>query len=38
MSDTPDFVDKFLRKLKQTKSNEEFFAKLDEEIKAKRNS
>lgn len=36
MSDTPDFAEKFLRKLKQTKSNEEFFALLDEEMKAKR--
>jgi len=28
MSDSPDFAEKFLRKLKQTKSNEEFFEAL----------
>ncbi|PLS18357.1 transcription termination factor Rho [Bacillus sp. M6-12] len=33
MSDTHDFAEKFLRKLKQTKSNEDFFSKLDEEMK-----
>ncbi|RFU64271.1 transcription termination factor Rho [Bacillus sp. V59.32b] len=33
MSDTPDFVEKFLRRLRQTKGNEEFFAKLEEEMK-----
>ncbi len=33
MSDSPDFAEKFLRRLKQTQSNEEFFAKLDEEMK-----
>ncbi len=32
MSDTPDFVEKFLRKLKQTKTNEEFF-EIGEEMK-----
>jgi transcription termination factor Rho len=36
MSDAPDFAEKFLRKLKQTKSNEEFFANLRDEMKAKR--
>ncbi|RFU70844.1 transcription termination factor Rho [Peribacillus saganii] len=34
MSDTHDFAEKFLRKLKQTKSNEDFFSKLEEEMKA----
>lgn len=33
MSDTPDFSEKFLRRLKQTKGNEEFFAVLDDEMK-----
>ena len=33
MSDSPDFAEKFLRKLKQTKSNEEFFAQLSDEMK-----
>jgi transcription termination factor Rho len=37
MTDTPDFVEKFLRKLRQTKSNEEFFGQLDAEMKAVRN-
>jgi transcription termination factor Rho len=32
MSDSPDFSEKFLRRLKQTKGNEEFFSKLDEEM------
>ncbi|MED3688668.1 MULTISPECIES: transcription termination factor Rho [Peribacillus] len=32
MSDSPDFAEKFLRRLKQTKGNEEFFSKLDEEM------
>lgn len=36
MSDNPDFAEKFIRKLRQTKSNEEFFAKLDEEMRLKR--
>lgn len=36
MSEYPDFAERFLRKLKQTKSNEEFFAKLDEEMRLKR--
>ncbi len=34
MSDTPDFAEKFLRKLRQTKSNEEFFNILDVEMKS----
>ncbi|SIA79005.1 Uncharacterised protein [Mycobacteroides abscessus subsp. abscessus] len=38
MSDAPDFAEKFLRKLKQTKSNEEFFANLGEEMKNGRRS
>jgi transcription termination factor Rho len=33
MSDSHDFAEKFLRRLKQTKSNEEFFSNLDEEMK-----
>jgi len=37
MTDTPDFVEKFLRKLRQSKSNEEFFSNLDEEMKKARN-
>ncbi|HZH62615.1 MAG TPA: transcription termination factor Rho, partial [Metabacillus sp.] len=37
MTDTPDFVEKFLRKLRQTKSNEEFFSNLDAEMKGVRN-
>ncbi|HLU22495.1 MAG TPA: transcription termination factor Rho [Bacillaceae bacterium] len=37
MSDSPDFAEKFIRKLRQTKSNEEFFAALSEEIKANAN-
>lgn len=36
MSDNPDFGEKFIRKLRQTKSNQDFFAKLDEEMKLKR--
>ncbi len=32
-SDTPDFAEKFLRKLRTTKSNEEFFEKLDADMK-----
>lgn len=36
MSDNPDFGEKFIRKLRQTKSNAEFFAKLDEEMRLKR--
>ncbi|MGM9925872.1 MAG: transcription termination factor Rho [Bacillus sp. (in: firmicutes)] len=33
MSDIPDFAERFLRKLRQTKSNEEFFNILETEIK-----
>lgn len=33
MSDSPDFSEKFLRKLKLSKSNEDFFAILGEEMK-----
>ena len=33
MSDSPDFAEKFLRKLKQSKSNEDFFAHLSDEMK-----
>lgn len=36
-SDAPDFVERFLKKIRQTKSNEEFFDKLNEEMKAHRN-
>lgn len=36
-SDAPDFVERFLRKLRQTKTNEEFFEKLNAEMKAHRN-
>jgi transcription termination factor Rho len=36
MSDSPDFAERFLKKLRQTKSNEEFFAQLGEEMKARR--
>lgn len=32
-SDTPDFAEKFLRKLRTTKTNEEFFEKLNEDMK-----
>jgi len=35
MQDSPDFLDRFLRKLKSTKSNEEFFQLMDEEMKRK---
>ncbi|MFS0783880.1 transcription termination factor Rho [Bacillus sp. 1P06AnD] len=33
MSDTPDFTEKFLRKLRQTKNNEEFYNMLETEIR-----
>ncbi len=36
-SDAPDFVERFLRKIRQTKTNEEFFDKLNEDMKAHRN-
>lgn len=32
-SDSPDFAEKFLRKLRTTKTNEEFFEKLNEDMK-----
>lgn len=35
-SSAPDFVERFLKKLSQTKTNEEFFDKLDGEMKAHR--
>lgn len=35
MQDSPDFLERFLRKLRSTKSNEEFLAILDEEMKRK---
>lgn len=35
MQDSNDFLDRFLKKLKNTKSNEEFFAEMDEEMKRK---
>ncbi|TYR80189.1 transcription termination factor Rho [Priestia megaterium] len=34
MADVPDFAEKFLKRLRQTKTNEEFFAMLTEEKKA----
>jgi transcription termination factor Rho len=34
MSDTHDFAEKFLRKLRKTRTNLDFFAMIDEEIKA----
>lgn len=38
MQDTPDFLDRFLRKLKQSESNGEFLQKLEEEMQRKRAS
>ncbi|KGX86401.1 transcription termination factor Rho [Pontibacillus marinus] len=38
MGDQPDFVDRFLRRLKSSKNNEEFFQIMDEEMKGKKNS
>ncbi|WP_153730352.1 transcription termination factor Rho [Sporosarcina obsidiansis] len=35
-SDAPDFAERFLRKLRQSPNNEEFFEKLNEEMKAHR--
>src|SRR5699024_8843408 len=35
MQDSPDFLERFLRKLRSTKSNEHFLAVLDEEMKRK---
>ncbi len=36
MQDSHDFIERFLRRLKSTKSNEEFFQLMDEEMKGKR--
>lgn len=33
MSDSPDFSEKFMRRIKQTKDNDDFFAQLEEERK-----
>ncbi|PIC64691.1 transcription termination factor Rho [Sporosarcina sp. P13] len=35
-SDAPDFAERFLRKLRQSENNDEFFDKLNEEMKAHR--
>ncbi|MFD2655740.1 MULTISPECIES: transcription termination factor Rho [Gracilibacillus] len=35
MQDSPDFLERFLRKLRSTKSNEEFLSVLEEEMKRK---
>lgn len=35
MQDSNDFLERFLKKLKSTKSNEEFFSEIDEEMKRK---
>lgn len=35
-SDNPDFAERFLKKLRNTKDNEEFFGRLDKEMKEKR--
>ncbi|RDW22283.1 transcription termination factor Rho [Oceanobacillus arenosus] len=35
MQDSPNFLERFLRKLKLSKSNEEFFAQMEEEMKRK---
>lgn len=35
MQDSNDFLERFLKKLKNTKSNEEFFAEMEEEMKRK---
>ncbi|MFD1020071.1 transcription termination factor Rho [Thalassobacillus hwangdonensis] len=37
MNDSPEFVDRFLRRLKSSKSNEEFFDLMDKEMKGKTN-
>lgn len=36
-SDAPDFVERFMKKLRLTKTNEEFFEKLNTEMKSHRN-
>ena len=38
MSDMPDFAERLLRKLKQTKTNQEFFDYLDDEMKKSTNT
>ena len=38
MQDSHDFIERFLRRLKSTKSNEEFFQLMEEEMKGKRTS
>ncbi|WP_226036283.1 transcription termination factor Rho [Aquibacillus saliphilus] len=35
MQDSPDFLERFLKKLKNSKNNEEFFQNMDEEMKRK---
>lgn len=35
MQDSPDFLDRFLRRLRASKNNEEFFQQMDEEMKRK---
>lgn len=37
MRDSNDFIDRFLRRLKNTKNNSDFFQSIDEEMKTKRN-
>ncbi|SEO22937.1 transcription termination factor Rho [Amphibacillus marinus] len=37
MQDSPDFLERFLRKLRSTKSNEDFYGQLSEEMKRKVN-
>ncbi|MEI3604241.1 transcription termination factor Rho [Pseudogracilibacillus sp. SE30717A] len=36
MQDSHDFTERFIRRLKSTKTNEEFFQSIDEELKSKR--
>src|SRR5690625_4709341 len=36
MQDSNDFLERFLRRIKKTKNNEDFFKKIDEELKSKR--
>src|SRR5699024_8217541 len=36
MRDSHDFIDRFLRRLRNTKNNAEFFQSIDEELKTKR--
>lgn len=37
MQDSHEFTERFIKKIRQTKSNEEFFANVEEELKMKRN-